>query len=136
MLVYCQTICYLRKKLSIDLGSPGSRPLLQLQLFSNFFEILDPPFNFILPKFVWIHELCLFSLCYKFGLFWGQLFSCFSENCLCLQLLWVVEFKVLFENVVLWSEWFLSLISEVYFSFSPLFRRWNKKFSFGCSEVI
>ena len=41
------------------------RVLLQLQLFSQIFEILDPPFYFILPGSVWIPELCF--LCYKFG---------------------------------------------------------------------
>ena len=39
-----KTVCYLRKKLSRDLGSPSSRQLLQLQLFSPNFQILDPPF--------------------------------------------------------------------------------------------
>ena len=29
------------------------KKLLQLQLFPKFFKILDPPFNFILPGFVW-----------------------------------------------------------------------------------
>ena len=57
-----KTVCYLRKKLSRDLGSPASRQLLQLQRFPNFFKILDPLFNFILPGNVWIAELC-FSLC-------------------------------------------------------------------------
>ena len=49
------------------------------------------------------------------------------KKLLCLQMLWVMEFKVQFENVVLWSEWFLSLLSEVYFysnqSFSSLCNR-------------
>ena len=31
--------------------------LLQLQLFPKFFKILDPPFNFILPRFIWFPEL-------------------------------------------------------------------------------
>ena len=54
---YCQIVCYLRKKLSKDMGSLGSHQLLQLQLFPNFFKILDPPFNFILPVFIWFIEL-------------------------------------------------------------------------------
>ena len=33
--------------MSRGLGSPGSRQLLQLQLFSQIFEILDPPVNFL-----------------------------------------------------------------------------------------
>ena len=53
--------------MSKDLGSPGSRQLLQLQLFPNFLKILDPPFDVILPRIVLIAELC-FSLCDKFGL--------------------------------------------------------------------
>ena len=48
--------------MSKDLGSPGSRQLLQLQHFPKFFKILDPPFNFILPRSVWIPELCLSSV--------------------------------------------------------------------------
>ena len=85
-------------KLSRDLCSPGSRQLLQLQLFPKFLKILDPPFNFILPRIVWITELCF---CFPSAtnldclkLKWGQLFSCFSENCFCLPMLWTVEFKV------------------------------------------
>ena len=57
---------------------------------------MDPPFNFILLGIVWIAELCFCSAtnwdCLK--LKWGQLFSCFSENCYCLPMLWTVEFKV------------------------------------------
>ena len=68
---YCQIVCYLRKKLSRDLGSPGSHQLLQLQLFSQillkFWTLL---LIFILPKIVWIARLYFFSsLCYKLGLF-------------------------------------------------------------------
>ena len=40
-----KTICYLRKKLSRDLGSPSSHQLLQLQLFPKFSKILGPPFK-------------------------------------------------------------------------------------------
>ena len=36
--------------------------MLQLQLFSQIFKILEPLFNFILPKSVWIPELCLSSV--------------------------------------------------------------------------
>ena len=44
MIVYCLTVCYLRRKLSRDLGPPGSRQLLQLQLFSpNFLKFWSPP---------------------------------------------------------------------------------------------
>ena len=64
--------------------------------FPIFFKILDTPFNFILPGIVWIAELCFCSAtnwdCLK--LKWGQLFSCFSENCFSLPMLWTVEFKV------------------------------------------
>ena len=35
--------------------------VLQLQLFSQIFQILDPPFDFILPGIVWIPELCFSS---------------------------------------------------------------------------
>ena len=57
----------------------------------------------------------------QFGLSWDQLFSCFLENCLCLQRLWVVEFKVRSENVVLWSEWFISVLSKVHFYSNQIF---------------
>ena len=33
--------------------------VLQLQLFSQIFKILDLPFNLILPRIVWIPKLCL-----------------------------------------------------------------------------
>ena len=45
---YCQIVCYLKNKLSRDLCSPGSRQLLQLQIFPKFLKILDPPFDFYL----------------------------------------------------------------------------------------
>ena len=87
--------------MSRDLGPPGSRQLLQLQLFFQIFEILDPPFYFIFPGSVWIHELC-FVL--TFAIVWivlrSTIFMLF-EKLLCLQILWVVEFKVQYENVVL-----------------------------------
>ena len=57
MVFIVKKICCSKKKFSRDLGSPGSRQLLQLQLFPNFFNILDPPFNFIFPRIVWIAEL-------------------------------------------------------------------------------
>ena len=59
---------------------------------------MDPPFKFIFPGIVWIAEICF---CFPsttnldcFKLKWGQLFSCFSENCVCLPMLWTVDFKV------------------------------------------
>ena len=40
-----------------------------------------------------------FLFCYNLGLFWGQLSSCFSENCLRLKLMWVAEFRVCFVSL-------------------------------------
>ena len=73
--------------------------------------------------------LFLFFPLLQFGLSWGQLFSCFSKNCLCLQMLWVLEFKVRSENVVLCSEWFLSVLSKVNFCL-------NQSFSSLCSRGV
>ena len=86
MVVYYWTVCYLREKLSRDLGSPGRLQLLQLQLFSQFFfKFWTLLLIFILPNIVWIAELCF---CFPSAtnldclkLKWGQLLSCFSENC-------------------------------------------------------
>ena len=59
---YCQTVCYLRKKLSRDLGSPNSRQLLQLQLFSQIFKILDPPFGlYCLILFGFMNSVCFLT---------------------------------------------------------------------------
>ena len=51
------------------------------------------------------------------------------EKLLCLQMVWVMEFKVQFENVVLWSEWFLSVLSKVHFCS-------NQSFSSLCSRGV
>ena len=59
---YCQTVCYLRNKLSRDLGSPNSRQLLQLQLFSQIFKILDPPFSlYCLVLFGFMNYVCFLT---------------------------------------------------------------------------
>ena len=64
---YCQTVYYLRKKLSRDLGSPGSRQLLQLQLFSQIFEKFWTLLLILscLDLFGFLNSL--FSFFYKFG---------------------------------------------------------------------
>ena len=54
-----KTVCCSKNKFSRDLGSPGSRQLLQLQWFSKIFKILDPPCWFF-PSFIWFLELCCF----------------------------------------------------------------------------
>ena len=75
--------------------------LLQVQLFSQIFEILAPPFYFILLVSVWIHELCfVFPSATVWIVLRSTIFMLF-EKLLCLQMLWVVEFKILSENVVL-----------------------------------
>ena len=66
--IYCQTACYLKKKLSRDLCSLGSRQLLQLQPFFPNFSNFGPSFWFYLS---WD---CLVSwnlsfLCYKLWYF-------------------------------------------------------------------
>ena len=63
---YFQTVYYLRKKLSRDMGSPGSCQLLQLQLFPKFLKILDPPFKFYLA-WMCFGLLNFVVLYYKFG---------------------------------------------------------------------
>ena len=58
MLVFIVKIVYWsKKKLPRDLCSPGSRQLLQMQPFSQIFQILDP-LDFILPGIVWFPEIC------------------------------------------------------------------------------
>ena len=99
------------------LGSPSSRQLVQLQLFSQIFEILDPPFNFILPKIVWIHELCFEVNCFHAFRKIANVWNSFG--------LWNLKFDL---KMLSFYMWFLSLISEVYFSFSPLFWRWDQFF--------
>ena len=56
MLVFIvKTICCPKKNFSRDLGSPDSLQLLQLQLSSQIFKILD-------PRFYWFPELgCSFA---------------------------------------------------------------------------
>ena len=57
-----KTVCCSKKKFSRDLGSPDSRQLLQLQLSSQIFKILDPPCWFYLAWFYWFLELgCFFA---------------------------------------------------------------------------
>ena len=55
--------------------------VLQLQLFPKFFKILDPPFDFIFPRIVWIPELyfCSATNLDFLRLNWGQLFSFISK---------------------------------------------------------
>ena len=75
MVVYYQTVCYSRKKLSRGLGSPSSRQLLQLQLFSQIFEISDPPFLFYLG---WecVDSWTLFCSSIYYSLVWSEV-NCF-----------------------------------------------------------
>ena len=68
--------------MSRDLCSPGSRQLLQLQLFSQIFQILDPPFDFILPGIVWFPEIC-HSSTINFDLLKTVEFVYFSELNVC-----------------------------------------------------
>ena len=78
-----KTVCYLRKKLSRDLGSPGSRQLLQLQLFSQFFWNYGPSFFIFILSCLgvcgFMNSVLFFPLL-QFGLKWCQLLSCFSKN--------------------------------------------------------
>ena len=46
--IYCQIVCYLKKKLSRDLCSPSRHQLLWLQLFTKFLKIFGPSFWFCL----------------------------------------------------------------------------------------
>ena len=82
-----KTICYLRKKLSRDLGSPGSPQLLQLQLFSQIFWNFGPSF-FILSCLGVCHDswtLFCSSLCYN--LVWSDVncFHAFRKTASCRQ---------------------------------------------------
>ena len=54
---FCETVCYLRKKLSRDLGSPGSRQLLQLQLFSQILKFWTLLLILSCLDLFWIAEL-------------------------------------------------------------------------------
>ena len=69
MLVFIvKTVCYLKKKLSRHLCSPGSRQLLQLQPFPKFLKILGPSFYFYLAWDCLVSQNLSF-LCYKFWSF-------------------------------------------------------------------
>ena len=68
MLVLFLNSLLLKEEIVQISGSPVSHQLLQLQCFPKFLKILDPPFNFILPRFVWDCWTLLF-LCYNFGSF-------------------------------------------------------------------
>ena len=93
MVVYYWTVWYLRKKLSRDLGSPGSRQLLQLQLLSQFFWNFGPSFFILscLGVCGFMNSVLFFPLL-QFGLKWCQLLSCFSENRFLLANALTVEF--------------------------------------------
>ena len=59
-----------------------SKALLQLQLFSqNFLKILDHLLILSCLKWFGFMNSVLFFPLLQFGLFRGQLFSCFSKNC-------------------------------------------------------
>ena len=74
VLFIVKTVCYLRKKLSRDLGSPGSRQLLQLQQFLNFLKFWTLLVNFILPRSV-LDCWTLLLLCYSLRLNWVKLLN-------------------------------------------------------------
>ena len=57
-----------------------SMELLQLQLFSQIFEILDPPFLFYLA-WIYLVSWTLFFLCYKLEFYWRWI----EVNCLSLS---------------------------------------------------
>ena len=63
MLIFIvKTVCCSKKKFSTDLGSPDSHQLLQLQLFSQIFEILDPPFIlYCLILFGFMNSICFLT---------------------------------------------------------------------------
>ena len=66
--------------------------LLQLQLFSQIFEILDPPFILSWLGVSGFMNSVLFFPLLQFGLKWGQLLSCFSKNCFLFANALTVEF--------------------------------------------
>ena len=74
MVVYYQTVCYSRKKLSRGLGSPGSRQLLRPQLFFPNFLNFGPLTTTFWPKIrqpsCHIFDTSL-SHVWHFGFFWS-----------------------------------------------------------------
>ena len=145
MLVFVvKTICCSKKKFSRDLGSPDSRQLLQLQLSSQIFKILDPPCWFYLAWFYWFPEFgCSFATILDFPEF--ELSSIVyrfrrMNDYFCLQMLLTVELNI-FLTVF---EWFgfiavgglLNIKSGFYFSVPLLFRRLNKLFQCCPAECL
>ena len=102
--------------MSRDLGSPGSRQLLQLQFFPKFFKILDPPFKFYL-SWEFLVSWTLSFLCYKFGFSWVWI----EFNCLPLS-----EVEWLFLSTMLLTvkfEVFL-LMDDFLFRYWKFYEQW------------
>ena len=108
-----KTIWYLRNKLSRDLGSPGSRQLLQLQLFSQILKFWTLLFILSCLGVCGFMNFVLFFPLLQFGLSWGQLFSCFSKNCCVYKCFgsWSLKFDL--KMLSFWSDFFPLSLSEV-----------------------